>query len=221
MSRSSSFREPRSGWRLRDRRGLAVVEFALTVPILLVLLLAGYDVVIWLRTWLQMESAAGQVAQIIAQYPTLYASDFTGTFYPVAQSGAGSATLACNNGSMVVSGIDNTTGTPTVSWQWKSGSCSASRYVVKDNSCAASGYATADGSGKYTLCLPSGYLPPTGFAAIAIELSTTQPAYVFSSGLLQRAGFANLASIVNIGTYAITVPRSNALPALTPGNRPG
>lgn len=179
----------------------------MTVPVLLMLLLASYDVVILLRTWLQMQSAAGQIAQIISQYPTLYTSDFTGTFYPVAQSAAGASTLACNNGSMVVTGIDNATGTPTVSWQWTSGTCAASSYAVK-------------GSGSsYTIGLPDGYAPPKSFGAILIELYSTQPAYAFSAGLFRLAGTV-VPSMATVSAYAVTVPRTTVLPALQQGNRP-
>jgi len=187
--------------RLRDRRGIAALEFAIFAPILVLLLLVTTDLVLWMRTWLRMEQTASDVTQVITQYTTLYTSDFSGTFYPIAQSTVGGASLACSGGGMVVTGIDNSSGTPTVSWQWSSGSCAASSFT-----------ATSGSSTKLTM--PGGYVPPSGLSAIVVELSTTQPAYVFSSKIMATTGFSN------ISTYAVAVPRSGTLPPVTAGNRP-
>ena len=186
---------------LRDRRGVAALEFAILAPVLLLLLLATTDLVIWLRTWLRMEQTASEMTQVITQYSMLYTSDFTGTFYPLAQIAEGSAALSCNGGGIVVTGIDNSSGTPAVSWQWSSGAC------------ASSSFTTTSGS-TTTLAMPGNYVPPSGYSAIVVELFTTQPAYVFSQRLMATAGLSN------IHTYAVAVPRAGALPPLTAGNRP-
>ena len=184
----------------RDRRGVAALEFAVIAPMLLVLLLTTADLVLWMRTWLHMEQAATQMAQIITKYTTLYASDFTGTFYPLAQAAVGGTALTCNGG-MVVTGIDNSTGTPRVSWQWSS------------NACVGSAFAPTSGSSTM-LAMPGGYAPPSGCAAIVVELFTTQPEYVFSQGIMATLGASS------IHTYAVAAPRGGPLPPLTTGDRP-
>ncbi len=185
----------------RDRCGVAALEFALCVPVLVLLLLGAADIVLWLRTWMSMENAASEMTQIVTQYKNLYTSDFTGTFNPIVQSTVGNATLACDSGGMVVTGIDNSSGTPKVAWQWSSGSCVASRFTT--------------GSGSTTaLAMPGNYAPPSGLSAIVVELTTTQPAFVFSRNIMGTAG------ISGINTYAVAVPRFGTLPTLTSGTRP-
>jgi Flp pilus assembly protein TadG len=186
---------------LRDRRGIAALEFAIMAPVLLLLLLATVDLVVWMRTWLRMEQATSEMTQIITQYSTLYNSDFTATFLPVAQSAVGGVTLACSGGGMAVTGIDNSSGTPAVSWQWSSGACATSSFTT------TSGPST-------TLAMPGNYVPPSGYSAIVVELFTTQPAYVFSRKIMAATGLSN------VHTYAVAIPRSGMLPTLTAGNRP-
>ena len=185
----------------RDRRGVAALEFAILAPVMLLLLLATADLVIWMRTWLRMEQTVSEMTQVITQYSMLYTSDFTTTFYPLAQIAVGSAALTCNGGGMVVTGIDNSSGIPAVSWQWSSGAC------------ASSGFTTTIGS-KTTLAMPGSYVPPSGYSVIVVELFTTQPEYVFSKGIMATTGLSN------ISTYAAAVPRTGALPTFTAGQRP-
>lgn len=184
-----------------DRRGVAALEFAILAPVLLLLLLATADLVVWMRTWLRMEQTVSEMTQVITQYTTLYTSDFTLTFYPLAQIAVSSAALTCDGGGMVVTGIDNSSGTPAVSWQWSSGAC------------ASSGFTTTSGSNT-TLAMPGNYVPPPGYSVIVVELFTTQQEYVFSQGIMTTTGLSN------IRTYAAAIPRSGMLPTLTAGQRP-
>ena len=176
---------------LRDRRGVSALEFALVAPVLLLLLLATTDIVLWMRTWLRMEHAASQVAQIIGQYRLLYEGDFAGTFHPIVQSALGSTSLTCNSGAMIVTGVDNSSGTPAISWQRSSGACKSSGFT-----------------------LGSGYAPPAGLSAVVVELFTTEPAYALSGGIMATAGLSDIA------TYAVVVPRSGTLPLIKAGSRP-
>lgn len=180
-----------------DRRGVAALEFALTAPMLLLIVLGVSDLVMWLRTWLLMDQSAYATAQVVTQYNNLYTSDFSSVFMPVATAGVGGASLSCGAGGMVVTGISNTNGTPSVGWQWSSGSCVTSSY-------------TSNGSPH----LPAGYAPSTGNSAIVVELTTTQPAFVFSAGLLKTTGLST------IHTYSVVMPRNVSLPSYTSGTRP-
>jgi len=131
----------------------------------------------------------------------LYTSDFTATLYPLAQVAVGSAALTCNGGGMMVTGIDNSSGTPAVGWQWSSGAC------------VSSGFTATSGS-TTTSAMPGNYVPPSGYSVIVVELFTTQPEYVFSQGIMATTGLSD------IRTYAVGIPRSGALPTLTAGQRP-
>jgi Flp pilus assembly protein TadG len=180
-----------------DRRAVAALEFALAAPLMLTVMLAGTDVVLWMRTWLQMQRSVASVAQVITQYKNFYTSDFTGVFLPIAQAPLNSGALACNTGSMTVTGIDNSTGTPKVSWQWKSGSCAVTAYST-----------TASPS------MPGGYTPPKGLSVIVAEMTTTQAAYVFSANIMGGSGASS------ISVYNVAMPRAGGLPTLTSGTRP-
>ncbi|WP_158742183.1 TadE/TadG family type IV pilus assembly protein [Acidisphaera sp. L21] len=188
------------GWVRRPwlgRRGVAALEFAMVAPLMLTLMLAGTDVVLWMRTWMQMQRSVAGVSQVITQYKNFYTSDFTSVFLPIAQATLSSGALTCNTGSMAVTGIDNSTGTPKVSWQWKSGSCAASAYTT-----------TA------APVMPGGYVPPSGLSVIVTEMTTTQAAYVFSASIMGGAGSSTVA------VYTVAMPRTGGLPTLTSGTRP-
>lgn len=186
---------------ISDVRAVAAVEFALCAPIVILLLLGTTDIVLWLRTWLCMEYTASEMTQIITQYKDLYTSDFSGTFGPIAQSTVGNASLSCNNGGMIVTGIDNSSGTPKAAWQWSSGLCATSSFTKNSGS-------------STTLSMPGSYNPPNGLSVIVVELTTTQPAFVFSKSIMGTIG------ISNISTYAVAIPRFGVLPTLTAGTRP-
>ena len=187
--------------RISRRRGVAAIEFALTAPFLLLIMIGSADLVVWMRTWLQIQKSAAGVAQVISQYKATYTSDFTGVFYPIAQAGMGSGLLACSKGGMVVTGVDNSTGTPKVGWQWKSGSC------------VSSSYTTTSGS-TLKPSLPGSYAPPSGLSVIIVELATSQSTFLLSAGLMGTSGPSAIAA------YNVVMPRAGGLPTLTTGTRP-
>ncbi len=184
------------------RRGVAVLEFALLAPALALLMLASTDVVVWMKTWLQMEETSSQVANIASQYYNLYTSDFTGTFFPVAQNIARAGTLTCSSsspGNIIISGITTTSGKPVVTWQMAQGSCTTSLFGKAGN----------------TATLPGGYIPPNGIGIITVEVSTTASAFVLSAKLITGTG-----APTTINSYAIVAMRNGVLPVVTTGTRP-
>ncbi len=74
----------------RDRRGTAALEFALIAPVLISVYVVGADLALVMRNRLRVDQAAVQGMQVVAQFTTLYADDFTNTFFPVIQTIAGS-----------------------------------------------------------------------------------------------------------------------------------
>ena len=186
-----------------DRRGIAAVEFALLLPVMLLLLLGTTDLALWMRDWLQVTQAASKIGDIIGQYTALHEADFTGTFYPVAQDIASGVSLQCGAtapGNIIISGITTANGKSTVTWQRRLGTCTASQFGVQGGAATLpDGYSGA-------------YVPPNGVSIIAVEVQATQPAFVFSKGLPLMGG--NGPSTIR--SYAIVTTRNGQLPAVQP-----
>jgi len=91
---------------LGSRCGLAAVEFALTAPLILLLMLAGTDLTIFMRTRLRIDGAATELAQTVTQYSDLYDGDFSGLF-TAAQTVAGSTPVTGLLGTTIITGIVN------------------------------------------------------------------------------------------------------------------
>lgn len=186
-----------------DRRGVAALEFAILAPTFALMLLGTVDLVVWMRSWLRMESTAAEVANMISLYYDLYSSDFSGTFYPVAQDIAGSLSLGCaagSNGNIIISGINVTGGVPKITWQMAKGTCTSSRI----------------GTTGGTATLPAGYVPPSNIGVIMVEVTTTSSAFILSTALLgSSAGNPS-----TIGSFAVLPMRTGSLPTIQSGTRP-
>lgn len=185
-----------------DRRGIAAAEFALLAPLMLLLLLGATDLVLWMRSWLQVTQAAAKIGDIIGQYTVLHESDFTGTFYPIAQNIAGSALVQCDpkgvaNGNVIISGITTANGKSTVSWQRMWGTCIPSQ-IGKQGKPATLADSTPP------------YIPPDGVGVIEIEVWATKPAFVLSKAL----PLINGSGPSLIRSYAIVTTRNGLLPAI-------
>ncbi len=92
------------------RRGVATVEFALVLPFILLLMLAGADVTVYLRTAMRVDETATELAVVVTQYSNLYQSDFT-TLFSAAQTIAGTTPVTGLLGTTIISGIVNSNGT--------------------------------------------------------------------------------------------------------------
>ena len=190
-----------------DRRGIAAAEFAFVAPVLMLLVLGTTDMVTWMRAWLQVTRAASEVGQIIGQYTQLHESDFTGTFYPIAQNIAGSVTVQCipggaASGNVIISGVITANGKSTVSWQrlWGTAKgCNASQ-IGQQNTPAT------------PATLPTGYIPPDGSAVVVVEVSTAQSAFVLSKASM----FMNGSGPSLIRSYAVVTMRNGVLPSVQP-----
>lgn len=183
-----------------DRRGIAAVELTFVAPVLMLLVLGTTDMVTWMRAWLQVTRAASEVGQIIGQYTQLHESDFTGTFYPIAQNIAGSVTIQCGSknqpvGNVVISGITTASGKSTVTWQ-RGGTCIASQV----------------GQQGKAATLPTGYVPPDGSAVVVVEVWTAQSTFVLSKASM----FMNGSGASVIGGFAVITMRNGLLPSVQP-----
>jgi len=69
----------------RDRRGVALVEFALIFPMLVALYFGGYEVCNMTATYRKLTDTTVELANVTAQYSTLAASDVSTVFAATSQ----------------------------------------------------------------------------------------------------------------------------------------
>jgi Flp pilus assembly protein TadG len=167
--------------RLRSRpannRGVASIEFAIVLPVMLSLLFATYELTQYVRAQLKVDSAAQAIADMVAQQAAGVTSGTSGSLgnfcsagglmmtpLPVGTSGtssnsAGAFTLA------VASVTNYTSGGVTIDWE-------------SDRSCTAT--ATALGSGATTLATsPTNLIPTAGTPGDSVIIATVT--YVYDS----------------------------------------
>jgi Flp pilus assembly protein TadG len=180
------------------RRGLATVEFALVVPFILLLMLAGADVTVYLRTAMRVDETATELAVVVTQYSNLYQSDFT-TLFNDAQTIAGNIPVTGLFGATIISGIVNNNGTQTIAWQQRSPSATFNSQFGRVGSVPS---------------LPNNYTLPTGGVLIAVEVATSASPWVFSARLMPAS------SISSVRTYALYQPRLGSLATVKTGSRP-
>jgi Flp pilus assembly protein TadG len=107
------------------RRGSAAVEFGLLAPVLLLLAMAGTDLVNFMRAQMRVDSAAQQLGQLISQCNRIATPGDTDQFWAYAQrivGSLGSVNGATAAGAVVVSAVGLVEGANRVAWQQRSGS---------------------------------------------------------------------------------------------------
>jgi Flp pilus assembly protein TadG len=193
-------RSHRTDWCAGTRRGVAAVEFALVAPFMILLMLAGTDLTIFMRTKMRIDETATGIALTVTQYQNLYDSDFTGLF-TAAQTVAGTTPVTGLLGATVVTGIvTDGNDRQTIAWQKRSTQATFNSL-----------FGTAVGS---VPTLPNSYLMPKNGTLIAVEVFTSASPWVLSASLMGGAGTTSLRS------YALYQPRLGALSTITAGNRP-
>jgi Flp pilus assembly protein TadG len=185
--------------RFRQADGIAAVEFALLAPFILLVMLAGTDLTIFMRTKMRLEETSTQIALLVTQYTNLYDSDFT-TLFNAAQSVAGTTPVTGLLGTTVITGIVNNGTRQTIAWQKRSASATYSSL-----------FGTSVGA---VPVLPSNYLLPSGGTLIAVEVFTPATPWVLSASLMGGSGATSLRS------FALYQPRLGSLSSVTAGNRP-
>ena len=98
---------------------MAALEFALVAPFIILMMLAGADLTIFMRTKMRIDETATELALVVTQYQDLYDGDFTGLFN-AAQTIAGTTTVTGLFGTTIITGIVNSGGTQTIAWQKRS-----------------------------------------------------------------------------------------------------
>ena len=183
----------------RQRRGVAALEFALIAPFVSLLMLAGADLTIFMRTKMRLDGTATELALVVTQYESLYDGDFTGLFN-AGQTVAGTTPVTGLFGTTIITGIKNANGRQTIAWQKRSPQATSNSL-----------FGTTVGG---TPVLPSNYLLPANGVLIAIEVFTQTAPWVLSASLMGGTGATTVRS------YALYQPRLGSLTTVNTGNRP-
>ncbi|HBF31502.1 TadE/TadG family type IV pilus assembly protein [Rhizobium sp.] len=102
---------------VRDRSGVGAVEFALIVPVLLMLYLGAFEVTMGLSVASRATSSAGAIADIVARQENSFTKTFLATMPDVAT--AIFAPKSTTGSTMKITGLQvDASLTTTVAWSW-------------------------------------------------------------------------------------------------------
>lgn len=178
---------------------MAALEFALIAPFIILMMLAGADLTIFMRTKMRVDETATELALVVTRYQNLYDGDFAALFN-AAQTVAGTTPVTGLFGTTIITGIVNTGGRQTIAWQKRSASATF-----------ASLLGTSAGS---TPVLPNHYLLPSGGVLVAVEVFTSTSPWVLSAAVMGTS------SVTSLRSYALFQPRLGSLATVSSGNRP-
>lgn len=164
------------------RRGVAALELALLALALLVLLLAGFDLVQTLRAQFRVDAAANQLGQIISRCPAITVPGDTTLLWWHAQQilgNLGTVTGATAGGSVIVTAVfgdpANATGGATpvnrVAWQQRTGRTDILSSVGSNvrNSVAT---------------ISNGFIVPAQQTLIVTEIRLPRQPWIFAAGFM-------------------------------------
>lgn len=104
-------------------RGVASVELALALPLLIASTIVAVDMVTLLRGHLRMERTAGEIANVTAQYQRLREADIRALFLAAAAI-AEPWSISGAEGALVLTGVLQESGGPRIAWQRRVGELS-------------------------------------------------------------------------------------------------
>jgi hypothetical protein len=181
------------------RRGVAAVEFALLMPVLILLLVGMVDITGYVSTVLKLERVSSGTADIGAQYDklrdsmTVVKGDEVGMLFLAAEQLAKPLDLP-QYGAVIITCIGDQGSGPAVMWQRRSGRIDAVSRI-------------STGSG---LTLPPGFSVRYGENVLIVEVFYTVHPYLFSVGWLNPADES-----VDIRSVAVYRPRWGTLTTLS------
>ena len=112
----------------RDDRGALVAEFALTLPVMMILVMAGAEVGRYMLVNQKMDRAAATMADLVAQEETMTTATLNGLFSMVSPTMT-PFTLG-GNGVMIVSSIKLDGSTPKIGWQRTGGGTCSTTWLI-------------------------------------------------------------------------------------------
>ncbi len=181
-------------FRAMARRGSVAVEFALILPILVLLLTGGTDTVLWLRAWLRVERTAAEVANVASQFATLTTADIN-MLFAAGQQVAGAVDVTVSAGGQVISlvttdnaGTGGALRTNRILWQRKTGTVTS-----------------RIGAQGGTAVLPANFNVPLGQTVLVTEAFNTRNIWVYSAITFGSGGPSQVYS------YTVVRPRSSQL----------
>jgi Flp pilus assembly protein TadG len=138
-----------------DRRGVTVVEFSLVAPILVSMLIGGFEISRYVLLQQKLNGVSASMADLVSQAETLSAAElnslFTSVDYLIKPFSMGA------DGVVIVSSIGAVDGNPpTVFWQRKGGGT-----LVRDSEFGNEGD---------TATLPTGFIIRSGESLIVVEV---------------------------------------------------
>src|SRR5687767_698047 len=142
--------------RADPRRGAAAVEFALLVPLLILLFGGTAEIVIHIRTWFRLERTAAEVANVASQFDALAPADVAGLFD--AAKAIAAPVLAWSNGTgsgrarILIGVVSGTAAGNSLAWSCSRGDAGLTNLVA----------------GK--TALPNGFVVPSGQSVLVVEV---------------------------------------------------
>ena len=169
------------------------MEFALLVPLLILLFGATAEIVVHIRTWFRLERTAAEVANVASQFDALATADVAGLFdaakaiaAPVTAWSDGTSTGRARTLIGVVSG---TAGGNSLAWSCSRGDSGLVNLVA----------------GK--AALPNGFVVPNGQSVLVVEVVNAATPW----SIMAAPMFFGTVGPGPIRTYAIVRPRTAAL----------
>ena len=137
-----------------DERGAITLEIAAFTLAGLMFLLAGADVAFYLRNKLRLDQVSSGMASYVTAQSRLYKGDFP-LFFDAAQHMAGNVRVTGEGGAVIITGVVNLSGTPTIAWQESTNNPTIASSLGK--------------VGETPRSLPDNYVLPAGSSVVAVE----------------------------------------------------
>lgn len=179
--------------RADPRRGAAAVEFALLVPLLIMLFGATAEIVIHIRTWFRLERTAAEMANVASQFDALATADVAGLFD--AARAIAAPVLAWSNGTgtgrarTVIGVVSGTAGGNVPAWSCSRGDAGLATQVA----------------GR--AALPNGFVVPNGQSVLVVEVINAATPW----SIMAAPMFFGTIGPGPVRTYAIVRPRTALL----------
>jgi Flp pilus assembly protein TadG len=192
------------GGRL-GRRGLAAVEFALLMPVLLLLVLAMADLILHMRTVYRVERMAAEILNALAQVDPLTQAQLTAILNAAPSIGGSSVATQDNAGS-------TNDGAIHVTAIQRNGATANSRLWTRNN------YASGSPSGlvvsrlSATPVLPANVIVPAGAQVLAVEVLSQRTPWTSGITRVLTGGSTSPA----IYALAVAQPRTATLTGTLP-----